>query len=71
MVVEPAVLDEPVPLIPAWRDVLAIVLVQELPIVGCPLQVGDEGHILVVLHPVEGAAVFVDSLLMVVVYLKA
>ena len=48
-----------VPLVPAWRVMLASVLVQVLPIVGClvatGLQVGGEGPLLVVLHPVGGA----------------
>jgi hypothetical protein len=52
-----------VPLVPAWWDMLASVLVQVLPIVGCPvptgLQVGGEGPLLVILHPVGGAAVVV------------
>ena len=55
VVVEPAVLDKPLPLIPAWWDVLTSLLVQILPIVGClvptGLQVGGEGPLLVVLDP--------------------
>ena len=75
VVVEPAVLDQPLPLIPAWWDVLASVLIQVLPIVGCPvptgLQIGGEGLLLVVLHPVGGAAVVVVSVHMVVVHIEA
>ena len=52
-----------VQLVPAWWDMLAIVLVQQLPIVDCPvptgLQVGGEGPLPVVLHPVGEAAVVV------------
>ena len=63
VVVVGAVLDEAVPLVPARRHALPVVLVEILPEVGggvaALLQVGGEGSLLVVLHPGRGAAVVV------------
>ena len=74
VVIESTVLHQPIPLVPAWRHSVAIILVEIFAKVGCGvatlLEVSGKRSLLVVFNPVGGAAVVIVGEHMVIVNIE-